>query len=97
MKASFTLLLGATALLTLGAASHAQIERLNLNQMVQKTDDGVIGRIISKEVFRVDHPIDGPELYYTSMTVQGRTLKGDKETQIVVTFPGGWIDRFGRI
>ena len=40
MKASFSLLLGAAALLTLGASSQAQIERLNLNQMVQRTDDG---------------------------------------------------------
>ena len=93
MKASFTLLLGAAALLTFGAASHAQIERLNLDQMVQRTDDGVLGRIVSKEVFRVDHPIDGPELYYTSMLIQGQSLKSGEETEIVVTFPGGWIDR----
>jgi len=86
------MLLG-TALVTLGAASHAQIERLTLDQMVTATDDGVHGTIISRDVFRVDHPVDGPELYYTNMTIQGHSLKTGAETQVTVTFPGGWIDR----
>lgn len=93
MKASFTLLLGAAALVTFGAFGQAQIERLTLSQMVQRTDDGVQGRIVEREVFRVDHPVDGPELYYTSLLVQGESLKTGEEAQVVVTFPGGWIDR----
>lgn len=93
MKASFTLLLGAAALLTLGTSVDAQIERLDLGQMVSRTDDGIQGRIVDREVFRVDHPVDGPELYYTTLTIQGYSLKSGDEKQVTVTFPGGWIDR----
>lgn len=93
MKANITKLLGAAALFTLSAVGFAQIERLSLSQMVQRTDDGIVGRIVDREVFRVDHPVDGPELYYTSITIQGHGLKNDDEKEIVITFPGGWIDR----
>ncbi|MCZ6782521.1 MAG: hypothetical protein O7G30_04340, partial [Proteobacteria bacterium] len=46
----------------------AQIERLTLEQMVSKTDNAVVAEIVGKRVFVVDHPIDGPELYFTTLT-----------------------------
>ena len=70
----------------------AQIERLNLEQMVTKTDDAVLGEITKKEVIRIDHPVDGPELYYTHLTIEGRSLETGAEKTAVVTFPGGFID-----
>jgi hypothetical protein len=80
------------ALAAVTALGTAQIEKLNLNQMVAKTDNSLLGRITGKEVIRVDHPVDGPELYYTRLTVEGRSLvNGDQQT-VVITFPGGFID-----
>jgi hypothetical protein len=82
-----------TAALAVGALlGTAQIERLNLDQMVAKTDDALIGKITKSEVIRIDHPVDGPELYYTHLTVEGRSLETGQEKTVVVTFPGGFID-----
>lgn len=70
----------------------AQIERLNLEQMVAKSDDAILGEIVKSEVIRIDHPIDGPELYYTHLTVKGRSLVDGKAQTTVVTFAGGFVD-----
>jgi hypothetical protein len=86
--------LGLAALALLGAAalSQAQIERLTLEQMVTKADDAVLGEITKREVIRIDHPVDGPELYFTHLTITGRSLVDGHSTTAVVTFPGGFID-----
>jgi hypothetical protein len=85
---AFGLLLGAV-LLPLG---QAQIERLTLDQMVTRTDNAVLAEIVGKKVFRVDHPVDGPELYYTTLTLAGSSLADGKPITVDVTFPGGFID-----
>ena len=83
----------ATAALAAGAMlGTAQIERLNLEQMVAKTDDALVGEITKTEVIRIDHPVDGPELYYTHLTLEGRSLESGAPRTVVVTFPGGFID-----
>lgn len=87
-----TLLLAAAALLSSAALSRADIERLDLAQMIAKADDAVLGTITKKHVFRVDHPKDGPELYFTTLTIEGRSLKDDRTASVDVTFPGGFID-----
>ncbi len=84
--------LAAAALLTAGAFATAQIERLTLDQMVAKTDNSVIGKITKKEVIVFDHPIDGPELYYTHLTVEGRSLVSGKKMTAIVTHHGGFIN-----
>jgi hypothetical protein len=84
-------LLGAAALATASLTGLAQIERLSLEQMVQKTDNSVFGEIISSEVIRIDHPSDGPELYFTHLTVEGESLVNGELTTVVVTFPGGFV------
>ncbi|MCB9916741.1 MAG: hypothetical protein H6828_16595 [Planctomycetes bacterium] len=84
--------LGALALLAAAALGTAQIERLTLDQMVAKTDNAVLGEITKKEVIRIDHPIDGPELYFTHLTVKGRSLVDGKELTAVVTYPGGFVN-----
>ncbi len=86
--------IGLAALALLGAAllGQAQIERLTLHQMVNKTDDAVLGKITKREVIRIDHDVDGPELYFTHLTIEGRSLVNGEPTTAVVTFAGGFID-----
>ena len=94
MKIPFprTLGLSAVALVTAGAIGMAQIERLNLTQMVAKADNAVHGTITNVEAIRIDHPIDGPELYFTHLTIEGKSLYDGEEISVVVTFNGGWVD-----
>ena len=79
------------ALAAASAVGVAQIERLTLDQMVQKTDDAIVGTIIKSKVFRVDHPIDGPELYFTTLTVHGNSMTDGKSKEVEVTFAGGFV------
>ncbi len=92
MKLSPTSLLVSAALIAASTVASAQIERLDLSQMIAKTDNSVIGTIVRKEVIRIDHPIDGPELYFTTLTIQGTSLEDGQELSVDVTFPGGFID-----
>lgn len=92
MKLSPKLLLPALFLAVAGTAGLAQIQRLNLQQMVDATDDAVYAEIVGKRVFRIDHPIDGPELYFTTLTLKGRSLENGKSRTVEVTFPGGFIN-----
>jgi hypothetical protein len=80
------LLLGA-----LGAASSAQIRRLTLTEMVQAADQAIYGEIIASRAWRVDCPIDG-DLYFTTITIQGRTLADGKATTVDVAFRGGFVN-----
>jgi hypothetical protein len=70
----------------------AQIERLTLDEMVAKTDDSVLAEITARTVFRVDHPVDGSELYFTTLTLQGESLETGQPITVDVTFPGGFLD-----
>ena len=79
------------ALAAAGTIGLAQIERLTLDQMVQKTDDGVTGVITKAKVFRVDHVTDGSELFFTTLTVRGKSLTDGTLKTIDVTYPGGFI------
>lgn len=85
-------LLGAAALFAVATVGTAQIVRLDLRQMVQRTDGAVIGTITHKEVIKVDDPIDGPDLYYTFLTIEGETLDSGEAKTVEVVYPGGWID-----
>ena len=84
--AAVSLFLGTAALGT------AQIERLDLPTMLQKADDAIFGTITHSEVIRIDHPVDGPELYYTHITIEGRSLSTGLSESRVITFHGGFID-----
>ena len=92
MKFPLHLLLGGLAVVALGVAGRAQVERLDLDQMVRKTDDALFAEIVGHRVFRVDDPIDGPELYYTTLSIEGRLLGSTQTTTVGVTFAGGFID-----
>ncbi len=87
-----SVLIGAASVALVGALGMAQIVRLDLNQMVAQTDGAIYGTIVEKEVIRIDHPIDGPELYYTTLFIEGRLLGSTQTTTVGVTFAGGFID-----
>ena len=74
-----------------GAVGLAQIERLTLGEMVGRADNAVYGEIIGKQAFRVDHPVDGPELYFTTLTIEGRSLADGRKMTVDVTYSGGWL------
>lgn len=76
-----------------GTFGLAQIEWLDLPKMVAKADNAIHGKITKHEVIVIeDHPVDGPELYYTHLTIEGRSLVSGAPLTAVVTYPGGWID-----
>jgi hypothetical protein len=52
----------------------------------------VYGTIVDKEVVRIDHPIDGPELYYTTLFIEGASLVSGEPVTVGVSFPGGFTD-----
>jgi hypothetical protein len=80
------------ALVGLAAIATAQIVRLDLPKMMASSDDVVYGTIRNKHVIRIDHPVDGPELYFTTLTIQGRSLKTDLPVTVDVTHMGGFVD-----
>jgi hypothetical protein len=85
---------GAIALVLAAMASiaTAQIVRLNLTKIVDQTSDAVLGTIVKKHVVRIDHPIDGPELYFTTLSIEGVSLETSKPVTVDVSFMGGFID-----
>ena len=93
MRLSTHFVLTGLLLAAAATAGRAQIERLDLETMVSRTDNTVHGEIVGKQVFRVDHPVDGPELYFTKLTVKGSSLVDGRGTTVDVVFPGGFIDK----
>lgn len=86
------ILLAGLALLGIATLAVGQIERLDLSKMVQKADRGVFGTITDRQVVRIDHEVDGNELYFTHLTIQGRDLATQEDTTVVVTFAGGFVN-----
>jgi hypothetical protein len=92
MKRSHSLWCSALLLGALVASAPAQIKSFTLEEMVTTADNAVYGQIIASRVFRVDHPVDGDELYFTELTIQGRSLKDGTPTTVAVTYNGGFIN-----
>ena len=74
----------------LAAAAPAQIKAFTLEEMVQTSDQAIYGQIIGSRAWRVDSPVDG-ELYFTTITIQGRTLADSRAITVDVTFRGGFL------
>ena len=72
-----------------------QIERLDLEAMVSKTDNAVFGQIVERRVFSFDHPTAGPNLTFTALTVKGRSLADGRATTVEVIHAGG-VDENGK-
>jgi hypothetical protein len=85
--------LTAVALIAAASVGLAQIIRLDLPQMVAQTDDAVLGTITSSKSFRTDGDKDGQvkELYFTTITIAGRSLSNEQPLTVDVTFPGGLL------
>jgi hypothetical protein len=93
MKLSpLALVLSGLALVTAGTVATAQIEWLDLAQMVAKTDQAVYATITSKQVVRVEASAEGPELFFTNLHLEGYSLKDGDPRSIDVWFPGGFIN-----
>ena len=84
-------LIGLAAAVALCAAlGSAQIERLDLGQMVARTDNAVRGRIVATEVVRTESPTDGLN-YFTHLQIEGVSLRDGQPVSTTVTFRGGFI------
>ena len=75
-----------------GTAGLAQIKELTLPEMVADTDNAIYGEIVGSHVFRIDHPVDGPELYFTTLTLEGTSMVDGTPLTVDVTYMGGFID-----
>ena len=69
----------------------ARIESLDLPTMMRRCDNAVFGEIIQRHVFFVDEP-NGPGLFFTTLTLEGYSLKDKVPIQVDVTIPGGFLD-----
>ena len=92
MKRTLTLALAGLALGTVASLGTAQIRALDLTEMIEVADGGLHATITNRRVFRVDHPVDGPELYYTTLTLEGTSLFDERPVTLDVTFPGGFLN-----
>ena len=91
MKLSHLALAG-LALVSAGTLAAAQIERLDLPTMVQRTDDAVYGAIVAKEVAKiVSEEPDGPTLYFTKITVDGYSLRSGQPKVVDMWYGGGFV------
>ena len=82
-------LLGATALGLLSALTGAQIQRLDLPQMIDDCDHAVFATIVACNTEEIVHPVDGPEVM-TTLTLVGESLYDGSSVTVDVSFLGGF-------
>ena len=85
---ALALVLSTTAL---GMRAMPEIERLDLDTMVARTDGCVLGKITARRAFRVDSPVDGDELYFTALTIDGVSVPDGKPIVVEVIHLGGFV------
>jgi hypothetical protein len=61
--------------------------------MVQKADRGIVGVITERQVVRFDHELDGPNLFFTHLTIKGNDLATGAPKTVVVTHHGGFLNQ----
>src|SRR5262245_15805938 len=85
-------LLGLCAVLLagLGVAS-AQVKSFDLPAMIETADNAVYGQITGARVLGVDSPRDVAGLFYTRLTIVGRSLADGRPTTVDVLFRGGFL------
>ncbi len=91
MRKQLSIGLAALSLTAAATIGMAQIKSMNLEEMVELADDSIHGQIVNHHVFRVDDPIDGPELYFTTLTIEGTSMTSGDLMTVDVTFHGGFI------
>ena len=92
MRKIYPLLLSALALGAAHGLGPAQIKAYTLEEMVAEADDAVLGDIVAQRVFRVSSDVDGPQLYFTTLTIEGTTLGDQAAVTVDVTYAGGFIN-----
>lgn len=80
------------ALVCFSAPARASVEHLDLAAMVAKADGSAVGTITARRVVRIDSEIDGPELYFTILTLEGRSLATDAPVTLELVYAGGFVD-----
>lgn len=70
----------------------ASIERLTLRQMVEKTDGGIYGEIVSSSVSAIPMDDGSEEFYVTTLSLRGHSIYTGEELSVSVSFPGGFVD-----
>ncbi len=72
--------------------AHARIERLDLETMVKRCDNAVLGEIVARHVFAIDEAGSADRLYFTRLTIEGYSLRDRVPIRVDVHFQGGFID-----
>lgn len=85
-----TLAATAAALACSASLATAQVRALTLPEMVNESDQAVYGEITSKRVQKIVAE-DGRELFFTTLTVEGRLMHDATPITVEVAFPGGFI------
>lgn len=75
-----------------GTEAPAQIKSFTLDEMVETADSAVFGQITDNQVFRVDSEADGQDLYFTRLTIEGRSMADSTPMTVQVVFHGGFVD-----
>ena len=78
--------------MTAPTQSVAQIKAYTLPEMTAEADNVLYGQIIGSRVFVVNHEVDGPELYFTTITVEGNSMVDGSAITVDITYNGGFID-----
>ena len=86
-------LLAGLALAVAGSIGQAQVRELSLTEMTNQTDNGVLGTVIGSRVVDLGNEIDGYGLYYTIVTIEGRSIFDDRKITVDIASRGGWIDK----
>ncbi len=87
-----TILFSLCALFLGSAVGLSQIKRYTLDTMVEEMTGAVFGEITDRTVFRVDDPIDGPELFFTTLHIAGSSMLTNEPFELEVTYHGGFIN-----
>ena len=91
MRKFYFLGLAGLALAAWASVGVAQIKRLTLDEMMSLADHVVYGEIVGSRVEKRDDPVDGPDLYFTTLTLQGTLLDTDNPITVNVSYFGGFI------
>jgi len=89
MRRPLSLVLALCALLLPPQSSRAQVLRLDLSEMLERVDDVVAGEIVAQELLAHPDPSGEGTLWFTRITVDGRSLIDGREIVVDLHILGG--------
>jgi len=92
MKKLPPLLLAALALGTATSLGLAQIKEYTLPEMIEDADGAVYGEIIASGVFKTESPFEETAYYFTTLTLEGKSLSDGTAVTLDVTYQGGFLN-----